>query len=85
MALLGFLLVKVLIKILPFALSFAGGAMLYVISDEIIPESHKRGYEKEATFSIIIGFIIMMILDFFSGRISLNPHKTKFYLNSSIL
>lgn len=67
MALLGFLLVKVLIKILPFALSFAGGAMLYVISDEIIPESHKRGYEKEATFSIIIGFIIMMILDFLLG------------------
>lgn len=67
MALLGFLLVKIFIKILPFALSFAAGAMLYVISDEIIPESHKRGYEKEATFSIIAGFIVMMILDYLLG------------------
>lgn len=67
MAFLGFLLVRIFIKILPFALSFAGGAMLYVISDEIIPESHKRGFEKEATFSIIIGFIVMMILDYLLG------------------
>ncbi len=48
---------------LPFFLSFAGGAMLYVISDEIIPETHSQGYEKIATFSLITGFIIMMILD----------------------
>lgn len=67
MAFLGFILVKIFIKILPFALSFAGGAMLYVISDEIIPESHKNGYEQEATFSIIIGFIVMMILDYLLG------------------
>lgn len=67
MAFLGFLLVKIFIKILPFALSFAAGAMLYVISDEIIPESHRNGYEKEATFSIIFGFIVMMILDYLLG------------------
>ncbi|MGQ9845844.1 MAG: ZIP family metal transporter [Caldisericia bacterium] len=67
MALIGYFLVIIFIKILPFALSFAGGAMLYVISDEIIPESHKNGFEKEATFSIIIGFIIMMILDYLLG------------------
>lgn len=67
MAFLGFILVKIFIKILPFALSFAAGAMLYVISDEIIPESHRRGYEKEATFSIIIGFLVMMILDYLLG------------------
>lgn len=67
MALIGYLLVRIFIKILPFALSFAGGAMLYVISDEIIPESHKSGFEKEATFSIIIGFIIMLILDYLLG------------------
>ncbi|MCX8095280.1 MAG: ZIP family metal transporter [Caldisericia bacterium] len=67
MAFLGFILVKIFIKILPFALSFAGGAMLYVISDEIIPESHRRGYEKEATFSIIVGFLVMMILDYLLG------------------
>lgn len=67
MAYLGFILVKIFIKILPFALSFAAGAMLYVISDEIIPESHRRGYEKEATFSIIIGFLVMMVLDYLLG------------------
>ncbi|MGB9749814.1 MAG: ZIP family metal transporter [Caldisericia bacterium] len=67
MAFLGFLLVKIFVRILPFALSFAAGAMLYVISDEIIPESHKRGYELEATFSIIFGFIVMMVLDYLLG------------------
>ncbi|MBC7195385.1 MAG: ZIP family metal transporter [Caldisericia bacterium] len=67
MAILGFLLVKIFVRILPFALSFAAGAMLYVISDEIIPESHRRGYELEATFSIIIGFIVMMVLDYLLG------------------
>ncbi len=49
--------------ILPYALAFAAGAMLYVISDEIIPETHRRGYEKEATFGVITGFAVMMILD----------------------
>ncbi len=54
----------VLVKpILPYALSFAAGAMLYVISDEIIPETHRRGYEREATFGLITGFCIMLILD----------------------
>jgi len=37
--------------------------MLYVVSDEIIPESHRRGFEREATFGVIIGFCVMMILD----------------------
>ena len=46
-----------------FILAFAGGAMLFVISDEIIPETHSNGYERQATYGIIIGFIIMMILD----------------------
>jgi ZIP family zinc transporter len=49
--------------LLPFALSFAGGAMLFVVSDEIIPESHRTGHEKHATFGVVIGFIIMMLLD----------------------
>jgi ZIP family zinc transporter len=48
---------------LPFFLLFAGGAMLYVISDEIIPETHSHGYERVATFSFIAGFLVMMILD----------------------
>lgn len=48
---------------LPFFLSFAGGCMLYVISGEMIPESHEKGYGKIATFWLIIGFIIMLYLD----------------------
>jgi ZIP family zinc transporter len=44
-------------------MGFAAGAMLFVISDEIIPESHRKGFEKEATFGVMIGFIVMMILD----------------------
>jgi ZIP family zinc transporter len=49
--------------LLPYALAFAAGAMLYVISDEIIPETHRRGYEREATFGLIGGFCVMLVLD----------------------
>ncbi|MBU1707284.1 ZIP family metal transporter [bacterium] len=49
--------------ILPFGLAFAAGAMLFVISDEIIPETHTRGYARLATFGVIVGFLIMMALD----------------------
>ncbi|MHA1268165.1 MAG: ZIP family metal transporter [Candidatus Helarchaeota archaeon] len=48
--------------ILAFFLSFAGGAMIYVTSDELIPESHKHGYEHEATIGLIFGFILMLFL-----------------------
>lgn len=65
--LLGLGLVKIFRPILPFTLAFAAGAMLFVISDEIIPETHKGGYEREATYGVIIGFIIMMILDITLG------------------
>jgi ZIP family zinc transporter len=37
--------------------------MLFVIADEIIPESHKKGYQREATFGLIAGFVVMMLLD----------------------
>ena len=66
-AFLGYGLVSVFEPILGFILAFAGGAMLFVISDEIIPETHSNGYEREATYGIIIGFIIMMILDITLG------------------
>jgi len=49
--------------IVPYAMSFAAGAMIYVISDEIIPETHSRGYELEASMGLIVGFLVMMILD----------------------
>jgi ZIP family zinc transporter len=48
--------------LLPFALAFAGGAMLYVVSDELIPESHSHGYEHEATFGFVVGFILLLSL-----------------------
>ncbi len=61
--LIGVAAVTIARPILPFGLAFAAGAMLFVISDEIIPETHSRGNEREATFGIIVGFIIMTAMD----------------------
>lgn len=58
----GYALVSVFTGVLPFLLAAAGGAMLYVISDEIIPETHAHGFEKGATFALIVGFLIVLIL-----------------------
>lgn len=49
--------------LLPYGLAFAAGAMLFVISEEIIPETHSRGNDREATIGVIVGFIVMMVLD----------------------
>jgi zinc transporter, ZIP family len=49
--------------LLPFGLAFAAGAMLFVISHEIIPESHRKGHEGHATLGVLVGFIVMMVLD----------------------
>ncbi len=49
--------------LLPWGLAFAAGAMLYVVSDEIIPETHSRGFEQEGTWGVILGFLVMMFLD----------------------
>lgn len=49
--------------LLPYSLAFAAGAMLFVISEEIIPETHSRGNSRIATIWLILGFIIMMVLD----------------------
>lgn len=48
---------------MPIALAFSAGAMLFIISDEIIPETHRRGFKNIATFSLITGFACMMYLD----------------------
>ncbi|MFN6567844.1 ZIP family metal transporter [Dendronalium sp. ChiSLP03b] len=53
--------------ILPWAMAFAAGAMLFVISDEIIPESHRKGLEKEGTIGVMLGFVVMMFLDITLG------------------
>lgn len=49
--------------LLPWALGFAAGAMLFVISHEIIPESHRKGHERWATQGLMLGFALMMVLD----------------------
>ena len=61
--LLGITMVTVFEPILPIAMGFAAGAMLFVISEEIIPETHSKGRSRCATFSLMAGFIIMMMLD----------------------
>ncbi len=49
--------------LLPWGLGFAAGAMLFVISHEIIPESHRKGHEAFATAGLMVGFVLMMVLD----------------------
>ena len=65
--LIGYLAVNVSTAILPFALAFAGGTMLYVISDEMIPETHAHGHEKGATYALLVGFCLMLVTDVLLG------------------
>ena len=65
--LIGYFAVSLSNAILPFALAFAGGTMLYVISDEMIPETHSHGCERGATYSLLIGFCLMLVIDFYLG------------------
>ena len=65
--LLGYFAVSISTAILPFALAFAGGTMLYVISDEMIPETHSHGNERSATYTLIAGFSLMLAFDFLIG------------------
>ena len=64
---IGYFAVSVATVILPFALAFAGGTMLYVISDEMIPETHAHGSERGATYAILIGFCLMLAMDVLLG------------------
>jgi Predicted divalent heavy-metal cations transporter len=63
LALLGAVAVEVARPILPYAMGFAAGAMLYVISDEIIPETHRQGHERFATLGFLLGAVVMLALD----------------------
>ncbi len=65
--LVGYFAVSVASAILPFALAFAGGTMLYVISDEMIPETHAHGNERGATYALLAGFCIMLVTDVLLG------------------
>ena len=65
--LIGYFAVSLSTAILPFALAFAGGTMLYVISDEMIPETHAHGSERGATYALLAGFCLMLAMDFYMG------------------
>lgn len=60
---IGYFAVNIATVILPFALAFAGGTMLYVISDEMIPETHAHGSERGATYALLVGFCLMLVFD----------------------
>lgn len=62
-AVAGAAVVSALPLLLPLGLGFAAGAMLYVVSHEIIPESHRQGHEHSATSGLMVGFVIMTLLD----------------------
>ena len=65
--LIGYFAAGISEAVLPFALAFAGGTMLYVISDEMIPETHSHGHERGATFALLVGFCVMLATDFLLG------------------
>lgn len=65
--LIGYFAVSIASAILPFALAFAGGTMLYVISDEMIPETHAHGNERGATYALLVGFCVMLVTDVLLG------------------
>ncbi len=65
--LIGYLAVSIASAILPFALAFAGGTMLYVISDEMIPETHAHGSQRGATYALLVGFCVMLVTDVLLG------------------
>ena len=65
--LIGYFAITISGAILPFALAFAGGTMLYVISDEMIPETHAHGSQRGATYALLAGFCLMLFMDFYIG------------------
>jgi len=65
--LIGYFAVSLASAILPFALAFAGGTMLYVVSDEMIPETHAHGSERGATYALLVGFCLMLVSDVLLG------------------
>ena len=65
--LIGYFAVSLASAILPFALAFAGGTMLYVISDEMIPETHAHGHQRGATYALLVGFCLMLVFDILLG------------------
>ncbi len=67
MAVIGAWAVHVAAPILPYAMGFAAGAMLFVILDEIVPETHMNGNERTATLGTMVGVVVMLVLDIALG------------------
>jgi ZIP family zinc transporter len=65
--LIGVVVVSVSEPLLPWGLTFAAGAMIYVISHEIIPETHRHGNQARATAGLVLGLVLMMVLDVVLG------------------
>lgn len=59
----GYFLGSISTVVLPFMLALAGGAMLYVVSDEMIPESHAHGHQKPATYALLAGCVLMLLIE----------------------
>ena len=60
---IGYALGSISAGLLPIMLGFAGGAMLYVTSDEMIPETHTHGYQKQATYALLVGFVTLILAE----------------------
>jgi ZIP family zinc transporter len=63
LAIIGAVAVTIIHQVAPYAMGFAAGAMLFVVSDEIIPELHRLGKERSITYSLIAGLVVMLYLD----------------------
>ena len=64
---IGYFAVSFSTAVLPFALAFAGGTMIYVVSDEMIPETHAHGSQRGATYALLVGFCLMLVSDVLLG------------------
>ena len=64
---IGYFAVSIASFVLPFALAFAGGTMLYVVSDEMLSETHGDGHQRGATYALLVGFCVMLVTDILLG------------------
>ncbi len=62
-AIITILLTNMVVSVLPYLLSFAAGAMIYVVAEELIPESHSGEHSNVGTIGLALGFVLMMVLD----------------------
>ena len=60
---IGFAMGAISQTLLPIMLAFAGGCMLYIVSDEMIPETHSHGHQKMATYALLVGFLTLMMIE----------------------